>query len=77
MKTIEELESKLKKMREELDFARNKKLPKEICKEISEKIGNTVTQLNLIELQNMEPFNGDVEKSPLSLYVEKKSTRRL
>ena len=64
MKNTEELESELKKLREELDFARNKKLPKEICKEISEKIEATVTQLNLIELQNLEPFNGDVEKIP-------------
>ena len=62
MKTIEKLEEELKKLRAELDLARRKKLPKEICKEISEKIGETVTQLNLIYLQNMEPFNGDVEK---------------
>ena len=64
MKAIEELEKELKKLREELDFARNKKLPQEIYKEIIEKIGATVTQLNLIELQNLEPFDGDVEKIP-------------
>ena len=64
MKTIEELEGELKNLREELNLARKNKLPDEICKEISEKIGATVTQLNLIYLQNMEPFNGDVEKIP-------------
>ena len=64
MKTIEELEKELKKLREELDIARREKLPEEVRKEISEKIGETVTQLHLIYLQNMEPFNGDVEKIP-------------
>ena len=64
MKTIEELESELKKLIEELDLARNKRLSKEICKEVSEKIEAAVTQLNLIDLQNMEPFDGDVEKIP-------------
>ena len=64
MKTIEELESELKKLREELNLARNNKLPDEICKEIREKIGTTISQLNLTELQNMEPFNGDIKKIP-------------
>ncbi|MCH5233715.1 MAG: hypothetical protein J1E16_00330 [Muribaculaceae bacterium] len=64
MKTIEKLEEELKKLRAELDIARSKKLTKEICKEISKKIGATVTQLHLIYMQNMEPFNGDVEKIP-------------
>lgn len=64
MKTIPELEKELKKRREELNLARKNNLPDEICKEISEKIGATVTQLNLIEMQIMEPFDGDVEKIP-------------
>ncbi|MCH5227395.1 MAG: hypothetical protein J1F16_06230 [Muribaculaceae bacterium] len=64
MKTIEELEKELKKFREELDIARREKLPEEVRKEISEKIGETMTRLHLIYLQNMGPFNGDVEKIP-------------
>ena len=72
MKTIEKLEEELKKLREELNRARKNKLPDEICKEISEKIGETVTQLNLIYLQNMEPFDGEVEKlSSIHIYSEK------
>ena len=64
MKTIEELEKELKKYREELNLARKNNLPDEIYKKISKKIGATVTKLNLIYLQNMEPFNGNVEKIP-------------
>ena len=64
MKTIEELERGLEKLREELDFARNNNLPDKICKDLKEEIRATILQLNLLELQEMEPFDGDVEKIP-------------
>ena len=64
MKTIEELERGLEKLREELDFARNNNLSDKICKDLKEEIRATILQLNLLELQEMEPFDGDVEKIP-------------